>query len=291
MIIKAGLIGCPLKKSLSPRLFRIFSTGRGERYSYTLLETRAAGLARTLKKIKLCGWAGFNVTLPLKEKILPFLDFLSPEAETIKAVNAVLIKNGKLKGHNTDAAAMKLALKEAGCRLRGRTCVIWGAGGAARAAAWALGSSGAKAVHIHNRSFSRAAGLVKDFLGVFPRTEFTARKFTDIPREGTTFFVNATPLGMYKPLPANLRFSGSPRSFYLDFSYAQNFTPFLKDRIGRVIPGIDILIYQALKSSELFDGRRIKAAKIVKLKNKLKASLKKHDSTAARQRGRRDSEQ
>ena len=285
MIIKAGLIGCPLKKSLSPRLFRIFSTGRGERYSYTLLETRAAGLARTLKKIKLCGWAGFNVTLPLKEKIIPFLDSLSPEAKAIGAVNAVRVSHGKLEGHNTDTAALKLALKEAGCRLRARTCVIWGAGGAARAAVRALGSSGAKTVYIHNRSFSRAARLVKHFSGIFPRTAFRARKLTDVPGGAATLFVNATPLGMYKPLPVNMRFSGPAGSFYLDFAYARNLTPFLKDRAGRVISGIDLLIYQALKSSELYGGRRIKASEIVKLKDTLKTRLEERESKTARRRG------
>ena len=270
MTIKAGLIGCPLKKSLSPRLFNTFSPLLGEKYSYTLLETCETGMAPALKKIKSEGWAGFNVTLPLKEKILPFLDFLSPEAGAIGAVNAVRIKDGKLEGHNTDAAAMELALKDAGCRMRGRACVIWGAGGAARAAAWVLGSAGAKAVDIHNRSFSRTAGLVKKFSRLFPRTTFTARKFTDLPNSAACLFVNATPLGMYKPLPSNLRFSGIPGSYYLDFAYASGLTPFLKDRAGRVISGIDLLIYQALKSSELYGGRRIKAREIVKLKDRIK---------------------
>lgn len=273
MTIKAGLIGDPLKRSLSPRLFRLFSSVLGEKYSYSLLETRGNGLARALKKIKSGGWAGFNVTLPLKEKVLPLLGSLSPEAEAIKAVNAVRIKNGKLEGHNTDAAAVKLALREAGSRPRGRTCVIWGSGGAARAAAWALASAGAMAVDIHNRSFSRAAGLAKYFSGLFPRTKFTARKFTDIPREGAAIFVNATPLGMYEPLPSNLRFEGPPRSLYIDFAYGRGITPFLKGRTGKVVPGIDLLIYQALKSSELYGGRRIKAAEIVKLKDRVKQRI------------------
>ncbi|MFA6433270.1 MAG: hypothetical protein WCW52_01100 [Elusimicrobiales bacterium] len=266
--IKAGLIGCPLNKSLSPRLFRLFSSLLGENYSYTLLETRARGLARTLKKIKNLGWAGFNVTLPLKEKIIPFLDSLSPEAGAIGAVNAVRIKNGKFEGHNTDAPAIKLALRSSGCRIRGGACVIWGAGGAARAAAWALASDGAAAVEIHNRSFSGAAGLVKNFSGRFPHTRFAARKLTDIPPEGAALFVNATPLGMYKPLPASLRFSGGPGAFYLDLAYAKGLTPFLKNRTGAAISGLDLLIYQALKSTELYGGRRIRPSEIVKLKDK-----------------------
>ena len=280
MIIKAGLIGNPLKKSLSPSLFRIFSSELGEKYSYSLMQTPVTGLAQALKKIKSLGWAGFNVTLPLKERILSLLDSLSPEAEAIGAVNAVRIKNGKLEGHNTDAAAIKLALREAGFRTRGRTCVIWGAGGAARAAAWALGSAGAGAVDIHNRSLSKASGLAEDLSKLFARTVFTARKFTGVPGGAADLFVNATPLGMYGPLPAALRFEGPPGSLYLDLPYSQELTPFLKDRTGGIIRGIDLLIYQALKSSELFGGRRIKASEIVKLKDRIKQRV----SAAARER-------
>jgi len=275
--IKAGLIGSPLKQSLSPRIFKALSPLSGEKYSYALLETDGAGLGQTLKKIEREGWAGFNVTLPLKEKIIPFLDALSPGSEAVGAVNAVRIKDGKLEGHNTDTKAMSLALQEAGCRPRGRECVIWGAGGAARAAAWVLASGGAETVHIHNRSVLRADGLMKGFSRMFPRTKFAIRKFTDPPAAASTVFINATPLGMYDSLADNLKFNGSPGSFYLDFAYgsphAVRLTPFLKNRTGKTIPGIDLLIYQALKSSELYGGRPIKAGEIVKLKNRIKSRL------------------
>lgn len=276
--IKAGLIGSPLKQSLSPRIFKSLLPQIGGKYSYTLLETGESGLGQTLKTIGREGWAGFNVTLPLKEKIIPFLDALSPESEAIGAVNAVRIKNGKLEGHNTDTAAMKLTLREAGCRLRGRTCVIWGAGGAARAAAWILASGGAGAVHIHNRSVLRADGLMKGFSRIFPRTKFAIRKFTEAPAAAATVFVNATPLGMYGPLAENLRFNGPPGSVYLDFTYdacSRSLTPFLQNRAGKTISGIDLLIYQALKSAELYSERPITAGDIVKLKDRIKAQLRK----------------
>jgi len=276
--IKAGLIGSPLKQSLSPRIFKALSPLSGEKYSYALLETDGAGLGQTLKKIEREGWAGFNVTLPLKEKIIPFLDALSPGSEAVGAVNAVRIKDGKLEGHNTDTKAMSLALQEAGCRPRGRECVIWGAGGAARAAAWVLASGGAETVHIHNRSVLRADGLMKGFSRMFPRTKFAIRKFTDPPAAASTVFINATPLGMYGSLADNLRFNGPHGSLYLDFTYdacARSLTPFLQNRAGKTISGIDLLIYQALKSSELYSGRPITAGDMVKLKDQIKSRLRK----------------
>ena len=287
MTIKAGLIGSPLNHSLSPRLFKIFSARLGETFSYALLETRPPALGRTLDRIKTRGWNGFNVTLPLKETIIPFLDALSPGAAAIGAVNAVRIRNGRLEGYNTDAFAVKLALKEAGCRPRGRTCVIWGAGCAARAAAWVLAGGGAAAVAIRSRSAARGAGLAKHFARLFPRVSFSAGPFAGVAR-GSTVFVNATPLGMYAPLAPELLTGGPPGSFYLDFAYnprpvaaraphrrlcPSGLTPFLEDRPGAVIPGLDLLIYQALKSAELYGGPRTGVREIVELKNVVRNGL------------------
>ncbi len=286
MTIKAGLIGSPLSHSLSPRLFKMFSSRLGEKFSYSLLETSEPGLRPALETIKARGWSGFNVTLPLKETVISFLDALSPGAAAIGAVNAVRIKNGRLEGYNTDAFAVKLALKEAGCLPRGRTCVIWGAGGAARAAAWILAAGGAAAVAIRSRSASRGTGLTKYFSRLFPRVSFKAGPFAGAPR-GSTVFVNATPLGMYSPLPPELRFEAPPGSFYLDFAYSvrpaqapnhgacssYGLTPFLEGRSGTVIPGIDLLIYQALKSAELYGARRMGTGRIVELKNAIRTGL------------------
>jgi shikimate dehydrogenase len=279
---RVGLIGSPLKKSFSPELFKTLSSLMGKQFLYTLEETSGHGLKPLLRRIKTEGWAGFNITLPLKEKILPFLDSLSPEARGIGAVNAVRIKNGRLEGYNTDADAVKLALKEAGCRLRGRICVIWGAGGAAKAAAWSLASGGVRAVNIHNRSLSRASRLARHFSAMFPCTTFSARKFAAIPDKSATVLVNATPLGMYGSLPANLKFSGAGGSFYLDFAYALGVTPFLKNRTGRIISGVDLLIYQALKSAKLYGVLPVRVREIVKLKDRIKARLK----TAGRPNGK-----
>jgi len=272
--ISAGLIGSPLTNSFSPRLFELFAARAGEKYSYSLLKTGPAGLGRALKRIKTSGWDGFNVTLPLKEKIIPFLDALSPEAKAIGAVNAVLITNGGLEGHNTDAFAVKFALKEAGCRLHGRAGVVWGAGGAAKAAAWVLAAGGAAAVEIRSRSVSRGAELAKRMSAAFPKVSFASKKFSGGPGGNFTVFVNATPLGMYAPLPPALRRNGPPGSFYLDFAYAPGLTPFLENRDGVIIPGTDLLLYQALKSAELFGGRRVKSREIVELKNSFRKDLR-----------------
>jgi len=278
-MIKAGLIGSPIRRSLSPRLFGIFSSLLGETFFYSLLETgKPEGLETVLARIKAMGWRGFNVTLPLKEAVVPLLDALSPEAGAIGAVNAVTVKHGRLKGYNTDAFAVGLALREAGCRPRGRVCTVWGAGGAARAAVWVLARAGAAAVSVRGRSPERVKALLRVFSRLFPRVRFTAAA---VP--GATIFVNATPLGMYAPMPPALRVGGPPGSFYLDFAYPplkrtskrsiSPITPFLEGRRGKTIPGLDLLIYQALKSAELFGAPDIPTSRFLKLKIKITAEL------------------
>jgi len=272
-MIKAGLIGYPLRNSLSPLIFKILSARSGARFEYSLLNTRGPALSRTLERMKALGWSGCNVTLPLKEKIIPFLDAVSGEARALGAVNAVRIKNGRLCGCNTDVSAVRFALKEAGCRPRGRESVIWGAGGAARAAAWALARGGAVAVEIHNRTARRGTALAREFSALFPRTRFAARAFGAVPGAAATIFVNATPLGMYGPLARGMECRGPSGSFYLDFAYGRRGTPFLERRDGTAIAGLDLLVYQALKSAEWFGGPRAASREIVKLKNDIKRCL------------------
>jgi len=272
-MIRAGLAGSPLKRSLSPRIFSILSSLGCEKYRYILRTNRGKGLGKFTGDMKKSVWNGFNVTIPLKEKILPWLDRVSPQARDIGAVNTVLIRNNRLEGFNTDADGIRLAMAEARFRPRGRTCVIWGAGGAARTAAWVLARGGAKIVFIHNRSFARAATLAKYLAKRFPRTSFKAVTFGATPAKESTVFVNATPLGMYAPIKPNLKFQGPPGSLYMDLAYAKGTTRFLENRKGGIVHGIDILIYQAIKSSELYSGRRINAREIVKLKDRIKAKL------------------
>ncbi len=272
-MLKTGLLGSPLGKSLSPRIFRAFSGLPGEKFSYALKEVRPAGLGQALAEIKSAGWRGFNVTLPLKERIIPFLSKTEKPAAAIGAVNAVLIKDGELEGFNTDAVALARALKEAKAAVKGRTCVIWGAGGAARAAAWTLAAKGAAEILIHNRSYAGARALAAHFAKQFPRVKFRAGKFLAPAPARATVFVNATPLGMYRPLPKALKVPDLAAGLYCDFAYAAGGTPFLKGRPGKKIDGLDLLIYQALASAALWTGRRPGALNIFKLKERTKRLL------------------
>ena len=195
--------------------------------------------------------------------MLRHIDAATPEARGIGAANVVTVGRRKLLGDNTDAGGFLDALAERGVPLAGVEALVFGAGGAARAVGWALASAGAKRVHLLNRNAGRAFALAASLSRQLPRTQFTAGP--QWPRDAL-LWVNATPLGMFgfpaqSPIPAGVTL---PRGAWAyDLVYRPVETPFLRQAAGagaRTIGGADMLVYQALRTWELwFDplgGRR-----------------------------------
>ena len=117
------------------------------------LESALRGLAEL-------GAGGVNLTIPLKERVLPLLDWVSPEAARIGAVNTVRFTDGRSEGYNTDAPGFLASLRTSGIEVQGRRCVILGAGGSARAVAVALANAGAQ-ITLANRTVERAMELAR----------------------------------------------------------------------------------------------------------------------------------
>ena len=105
-----------------------------------------------------------NITVPHKEKIIPYLDDLSDEARLIGAVNTIEVKNGRLIGHNTDGRGFLRSLKELASSTRGKNILCVGSGGAARAVGFSLALAGADSIVFFNRDAKKP----KDLRGIFP---------------------------------------------------------------------------------------------------------------------------
>jgi shikimate dehydrogenase len=128
-------------------------------FVYVALRVRPPDLRRAVLGIRALGFVGLNVTVPHKEAIIPLLDDLSPAARAIGAVNTVVWHGGRLEGHNTDAPGFIRAVRKLGFKPRGKTAVILGAGGSARAVAWALADAEIRTMTILNRNVRRAGAL------------------------------------------------------------------------------------------------------------------------------------
>ena len=248
--MKLGLFGRPVSHSRSPRIFARLSRLLKRPIAYAAVEVPPRGLAAAVAAARDAGWRGANVTVPLKEEAAALALRRTPAARALGAANVLRFGPG-LTAHNTDADGLRDALKSAGVRARGKDALVFGAGGAARAAGWALAREGARTVRFSARTASRAGRAARDLKPHFPRTKFSsgAAGRADI-------WVNATPLGMKgfpdrSPAPKSLP---SPE-YAIDLVYGRR-TAFQRDasaRGARVSDGAAMLVCQALRAWEYWD--------------------------------------
>ena len=264
-MLKIGLIGYPLKNSLSPEIFKIFSDLTGIKISYTLQETRKKDLAAALKRLSSAGWTGINATLPLKEAVTGFLTASDQAVFSVQAANTLKFHKNGVEGINTDTRALADTFRENKFTVKSKTAVVWGAGGAAKAALWFLAENNAAKICLHNRDIQKAHALAVIFSRLFPKTEFKVRRFLE-RSEKADIFINATPVGMYAPGRLNAAFNR--KAAYCDLAYLDGETGFLRSarKAGAktIIDGKEILVYQAARALEFWTGKRI--AEIVELK-------------------------
>jgi 3-dehydroquinate dehydratase / shikimate dehydrogenase len=245
-----GVIGNPIGHSLSPVLQ---SAGfQARRMDAVFLPFLVRDLRDFLLSVEPWGVAGFSVTLPLKQAILRHLDDCDPMAAAIGAVNTVVVRGGgKLYGYNTDYVGVLRAL-ERRIPLRGSRALIFGAGGAARAVAFALAESGAS-VCICARRAPAAKALARAMGG-----EVVAR-----PRLQREFFdaiVNATPVGMH---PAADRSPLASRELncrlVFDLIYRPRVTKLMQLAALRgieTVSGVEMFLAQGTAQWEIWTGER-----------------------------------
>src|SRR5690606_33520126 len=157
----AGVIGMPVRHSLSPAIFNAAFAASGLDWAYLAFEVPdgAAGLA--MGGVRALGLEGVSVTMPHKAAVIAGLDRLGADAEALHAVNCVHREGAELVGHNTDGPGFVDALQvDEGLDLAGRTVTVVGAGGAARAVIRALAGAGVRSVVVVNRSVAPAEQAV-----------------------------------------------------------------------------------------------------------------------------------
>lgn len=181
-----GVVGYPLGHTLSPVLHNAAFRLTGQNAAYLAFETR--DLEGCIKGARALGLGGLSVTLPYKSAVLTLLDEIDPLAERVGAVNTVLNEGGRLKGFNTDAAGALLALEEK-VSLKGKRCLMVGAGGAARAVGFALIGRGAT-LCLSNRSPERGRALAKDLGCAFV-------EWREMESAAADLLVQTTPVGMH----------------------------------------------------------------------------------------------
>jgi shikimate dehydrogenase len=171
----------------------------GLHWRYVNMEVEPEELAAAVRGAKAMGFRGFNCSLPHKVNVIPHLDGLGDSAEIMGAVNCVVRRGDQLIGENTDGKGFLKSLQSV-IDPRGKSIVLFGAGGAARAIAVELGIAGAGRITVVNRSQTRGqelVGLLSDKLGL--ATELVVWRGDYAVPVGTDIVINGTSIGLYDP--------------------------------------------------------------------------------------------
>ena len=253
-----GVIADPVRHSISPAVHnRAFQARRIDAVylPYLVSPAHLRDFFTLAHKLPL---SGFSVTIPHKQKIIRYLDWVDPLARRIGAVNTVWRKAGKWRGANTDAAGVIEPLGRL-VRLSKSSVLIVGNGGAARGAACALSDAGAK-ISIVGRNADRVRALAKTCSGEpLLRDQLNGRYFDAL--------IHATPLGMY-PNVQDCFFNGTiPADVVFDMVYNPLETELIKRARGqnkKVVPGLDMFIEQAVRQFEIWTGESAPRAAMLK---------------------------
>jgi shikimate dehydrogenase len=250
-----GVIGWPVAHSLSPVIHNAAFIALDMDWVYVPLPVSPDGLATALLGLRELGFAGANVTMPHKTRSAELADVLSDDARRLGAVNTFVAGAGGLAGHNTDAPGFDRFLRnDAGFDPAGRSALVFGAGGAARACALALARAGLARLWVALREPSRADPL-RETLEDFD-IEVEAIAFDAAPATAPDLVLNATPLGMHGeelPLPPL-----GPEMLAVDLLYRPAVTPLQTAARHAGAPafgGLGLLLHQAALSFELWTGQ------------------------------------
>ena len=214
---------------------------------------------------------GFNVTLPHKESIIPFLDELDEAARIIGAVNCV----DKSKGYNTDWIGFSRAIEINGIDLKGENCVILGAGGAARAVAFALIKANVKSITVVNRTIERAKKLVEWMQKISDVKSSQVQQLEVLKHY--QIIINCTPVGMWPDVKSIPSINFGKGNILAETIYNPFETKWLKkgkELDIRVVIGLDMFIAQGLASCDIWLKQNISGkVNFEKIKKVLKSEL------------------
>ena len=268
-----GVIGDPISHSISPYMQDYFIQTFKLKACYHAFRVPPDELQQAIRGARALGFGGLNVTVPHKTAVLPFIDSVDDTARRIGAVNTLHFCEGKITGYNTDVSGFLQNLATENISLQDRHVFILGAGGAARAVAFAAREAGAARIQIYNRTPSRAHELARAVDGQPASLE----EIMMMPAEGVV--VNATTVGMMpnveeSPLPEELFFANL---IYVDLVYnpvQTRFLAFAKKSGARTVDGLGMLIFQGIQALQIWTGRKLDIAPwYAELKRKLEKTI------------------
>ncbi len=280
-MLRLDVIGDPIEHSKSPLIHGTALDALGVPFEYRKVRVKKDELAEYLCEAKELGISGFNLTMPHKTDIIPYLDYIDDEARQFNSVNTVRIKDGRLYGYNTDGRGFVYAMQELGFSAKNKSIAIIGAGGVVSTLALKLELEGAKKLTVINRTLPSAEAIIKKLKISAKALPLTCEALA-VSALNCDILVNATPLGMegigkdFEDLSFMACLKNGALAY--DLIYNPEETSFLKaakEHSLDTLNGMGMLIYQGLLADEIFLDRTLDFANLAKkIKIKLK-NLKK----------------
>lgn len=274
-----GVIGHPIKHSLSPMMHNYAFNKLDLDFVYLPFDIAAANLKDALKGMVALGVKGFNVTIPHKERIVDFLDELSDSAKIVNAVNTVVNENGKLHGFNTDVDGILKTLEDYKDEINGNMVTVIGAGGAARSVIYTLiNNFNVEKINIVNRTVEKAESLKDYFTSkmLFEKIKTYELAPPDIINvfADSKLIVNASSIGMSPEeddSPTSIVESFNSNQIVFDLVYNPRKTKFLalaESQGATILNGLKMFVEQGAKAFELWTNEKMPTEKISEILNK-----------------------
>ena len=266
-----AVIGDPIEHSMSPTMHRWIFDYLGMDAKYEKIKATINELPKIIQKMKNGDLDGINITIPLKEAVLTFLDEINTRAKSIGAVNCIMIADSKIIGNNTDWYGFSMALKSNNINLLDKEVIILGAGGSAKSILYALKCIGVKKIFLLNRTIEKAKLLQDNCISAHPLEDANEVIKTD------SIIINTTSVGMQnKQSPINIKLI-TKNQILFDIIYSPLETSLLqcgKKRGALIVNGLDMFIYQGMASLDLWFGSSISTqVNFPKLKTYLESKL------------------
>ncbi len=276
---KIAILGHPIKHTLSPKMHNYWLKELRINGKYEAIKTSVRNLGKTIKKLNKHGYKGVNLTIPLKEEALKYIDRKDKLVNIIGAANVLIFsKQGQIEGNNTDVYGFKKSLINLVKNKKRETAIVIGGGGAARAVLCVLIQMKYKKIILCNRTRKKAELVKRNFIEKFSsnlKTHIICKNLKDIKKniKEANLLVNTTPMGMKKFPSLNIDIKDlKTNSTVFDLIYNPLETNLIKESKKSGIKntnGLEMLMYQAQKSFYYWLN------KTPRVTNKLKKTLEK----------------
>lgn len=277
-----GLIGNPVEHTLSPVIHNTVAEEMHDNLVYVPFHVEQGNLQKAIAGAYSLNVLGLNVTVPYKQAVIPCLDCVEGLAEKIGAVNTLVRTENGFQGYNTDMMGLYRAMEEEGIAFEAEDMILFGAGGAARAAAFLCAEKGAKRVYLLNRSYEKAAVLAEEVNRVYERDcilPMALSEYEKLPEEKMTA-IQGTSAGLYPNTEDAVILDPA---FYQHISKAYDliykpeetrFMKLVKEAGGEAYCGIRMLLYQGIIAYELFLDTKVPENVIRKVSALLQEKVK-----------------